>query len=162
MATRKIASRFLFCVFLIGCSSSAHIKDEAEDSVSKFHELYNAKRFAEIFQTADGDFKTAGTQDEFTTSLESVQDRLGMIERVTISELITSVTVQGRFIIIRYDSEFKNGRAKEEFVFKEYNGRLLLYDFKISSPVLLDKNSTPARVTPGIRNEAVKSGLRPG
>ena len=124
----------LLCVLLAACFPAE--VGAAESGVGRFRDLSNAKRFHEIYVTADTDFRRITSEDEWMVLLDKVRTKLGRVESsnqravdvVKANEIIT--------VTLAYTTLFSEGAADEQFTFLVRSGDPILRGYRIASSLL--------------------------
>jgi opacity protein-like surface antigen len=134
--TRKSLVLALLAVALLGCSSSAQ-RVVAEKAVSRFHEMLDAGRFAEIYATASDEFKKVSTQSDFVALLSAVHRKLGNMKSSVNQGWNVSYLASGTFVTLNYKTVYSGGEAAEQFMFHMQDDSAVLVGYHISSNALI-------------------------
>jgi len=132
---------FLIAALLLAISSCSFTKGKGlgEAAVAQFHEQYNSGQFYEIYNQADEDFKKSGTEANFVEMLEALRRKLGTVKQSTQTGWNVNATPMGTMVTLGYAVEFSEGKGTEQFVFRVSDGKALLYNYNVNSPLLLTK-----------------------
>jgi hypothetical protein len=125
----------------ISCAGFA-AKADAEAAVANFHQMLDAERYADIYETTDGLFKNATTATQFTAILQAVHKKLGAVRWATQTTFYAreqAGTNAGSYISLTYDTEFVEGHATESFNWRVSGGTVRLAGFNINSPLLITR-----------------------
>jgi hypothetical protein len=131
-------SVLLMVLFAMSCAGFA-AKGEAEAGVATFHQMLDAERFADIYETTDDLFKNATTASQFTAILQSVHTKLGAVQSATQTTFYSreeAGTNAGSYISLIYDTAFAEGHATESFNWRVSGGKVHLAGYNIKSPLL--------------------------
>jgi len=111
----------------------------AEQAVFKFHDMYNTEQYQDIYDQTDDAFKKSTKQEDFLAILQAMQRKLGMVKESTPITWYVNATTLGTIVTLTYDTEFTEGHAKEQFVFRVSGDQAKLYGYYINSPLLITK-----------------------
>jgi hypothetical protein len=123
---------------LCGCSPSADTA-AAEQAVSKFHELLDSGRFAEVFVQSSDDLKKVTGEAEFVELLEAVHRKLGNSKSSTRQAWNVNYHTTGTFITLKYRTVYSEGEAAEQFVYRMQDSVPSLVGYHINSNTLIVK-----------------------
>jgi hypothetical protein len=129
----------IFLFLTISCSSIMKGKALGETAVEKFHNQINAKQFSEIYNQADDEFKKSVTEQQWSDLLNMVHRKLGTVTKSDQSGWNTNSTTAGTFATITCEVEFAEGKGTEQFVFHIIDDKALLYNYNVTSPLLIPK-----------------------
>ena len=127
-----------FFVTINACSLTKG-KGIAEHAVVQFHDKYNAEQYQGIYDQADDAFKKSAKQEDFLAFLQAVQRKLGMVKQSKQIGWYVNATTLGTIVTLTYDTEFAEGHANEQFVFRVSGDQAKLYRYNINSPLLIIK-----------------------
>ena len=135
-----IARRGTFFGFgLLALASCALGADQrlATEAVSRFHRLYNAENYSAIYTSADQAFQNAMSEADYVTFMSAVHRKLGSLKSSADAGWRVSQTLNGTQIALAFSSEFAEGAATEQFLFKMSSGKPSLIGYHINSPLLI-------------------------
>lgn len=140
---RQIFTKFLIlvvCVMLSACA--ADNPEQADYEVEKFHSLYNAGKFDQIYAHTTPDFKAFASEFQFTIVLQKLTDRLGPHMKSTLTDWTSgSAPRGGRLIILTYQAVYeKDPKAQESFSYIIRGDTAELANFNVVSEKLKRKN----------------------
>jgi len=114
-------------------------KEIAEAAVKRFHDQFNAGKYADIYSDSDEQFKKVATEQDLADLLQAVQRKLGTVKDVKGSSWGVNTTTSGIMANLSYDTDFTEGRAAEEFVFHITGNQAKLVRYNINSPLLITR-----------------------
>jgi hypothetical protein len=129
------------CLFLFffGCSAPVDI-GSASAAGKKFHDRLAQQEYAAIYGDADAKFRAAVKQDELTSLLSRVHDKLGNVTDTTRTGFYVNYKFGGSTITMTYSTKFQLGEGQEQFVWLKSGDGLRLLNYNIKSPALDDSN----------------------
>ena len=128
-----------FCIFLVAltaCSLSADQK-VAEQAVEKFHEMFVAGKFQELYEQSGDGLKKGGTQQDFVNLLNMVNLKLGPFKSSVIEEETNKHGLAENTVSLSYSTTFSKGVATESFVYRLEGERAILVGYHINSDALV-------------------------
>jgi len=134
----KMIGWFL-CLLLSSCSAPIDI-GSASAAGKKFHDHFNQQNFAAIYSDADPKFRTAVKQEDLSSLLARVHDKLGNVTDTTRTGFNVNYNFGGSTITITYSTKFQLGQGQEQFVWLKSGDDLRLLNYNIKSPALDDSN----------------------
>ena len=124
--SRKIKTKLGIFVVVVtaicsGCFTTIKTVDEgkeqakAERFVVRFHDLYNASRFEEIYNLLDDSVRSSVNKEEFSTALQQTFTKWGKVRESKLSEakVFFENPVQVRAI---YNITYEKGQGQEWFI----------------------------------------------
>jgi uncharacterized protein DUF3887 len=128
---------------LLNCSCSikgiTKGKEISESSVEQIHNQYNAGRLDEVYAQADEEFRKSTSEKDFLTLFEAVHRKLGAVKQSEQSGWNVNATTSGVIVTLAYDVDFDEGKGTEQFVFRVNNGKAMLLNYNVNSPLLIIK-----------------------
>ncbi len=125
------------CLLVLACSPSK-AKTEAGSAVTKFHSQLDAEQYHDIYVQATPEFQKSGSEAEITEFLAAVHRKLGRVQRSDERGFNLNFNTSGSTVTLSYDSQFANGAATEQFVWRA-GGQPALINYRIDSRVLVTK-----------------------
>ena len=122
----------LLSVYAAACGAPDATARVAQRAVADFHDQYNARRFAAIYNSADSDFKRSGTYTSFNALMHALHATLGKV-RSTQNQSIKLLKDDGQTMSLQQKTTFDNGVGFETFLFGLKNGEAVLTGYKMSS-----------------------------
>ena len=116
-----------------GCSAGRH-KTAAEAAVAQFHQMVNAEQYREIYQASASELKSVTSEEQLTGLLQSIHDRLGNSGAATQRGWNVTVSNGVSMVNLNYETQFANGTATENFVYRVDNGAPSLAGYHVNSP----------------------------
>jgi len=129
---------FLLLVLTLSACSANKAKNLAENGVTRFHEQLNAAQYNEIYSHATDAFQKSGTEPEITEFLSAVHRKLGNAKGAKQQSFFVNFGTAGTNVTLIYQTDFNNGPATEQFVWR-VEDEALLVDYRIDSRVLITK-----------------------
>lgn len=128
----------LLLSFSIGCSM---VKDSkaAEPAVQKFHEQFNAGKFAEIYAESGQMMKDSATEQQLTELFDAVRRKLGTYKSSTAVNWHVNSGPLSSHVTLVYDTEFSEGKGREQFLFSVKGSDVRLEGYHINSNDLITK-----------------------
>jgi len=121
----------------ISCTSKENLTI-AERGVGQFHAQLDAQQYHAIYAGADERFRRAGSETQMTLFFQAIHRKLGTLKEATLSNYqIKSLTGQGTFVTLVYNTGFSQGVAVETFAIRIENGQPVLVGYNISSNALI-------------------------
>ena len=117
-----------------GCSTPAHTA-AAEQAVLKFHELFDAGQFAEIYESSSSELKDESSQQDFVAFLEGLHKKLGNSQSSEKQGFRVSYNTAGTFVSLTYKTLFTAGEATEQFVFRLQGDTASLVGYHINHSI---------------------------
>ncbi len=141
IATKQIVFLAFPAALLLVVNSCSFTKGKAigERAVVQFHNQFNAGQYHEIYAQSDEGFRKASSEQDTLALLEAVRRKLGTVKQADQQGWHVNATPGGTMVSLAYEVEFSEGKGREDFVFKVSGDRALLYNYHISSPLLITK-----------------------
>lgn len=136
--TKHIVLLILVVTLQLSCGVKKG-KESAEKAVEKFHSQLNAGQYHEIYTESDEGFRKGITEENTVALFDAVRRKLGTVQRANSSGWHVNTNPGGTFVTLGYDVEFTEGKAVEQFVYRVSDGKALLYNYNINSPLLITK-----------------------
>lgn len=113
-------------------------KELARISVDRFHRQLNAGEVTAIIAESAPGFRHASSPDDLRTRLEAVRAKLGPLRSTQQKALSWSVrSGVGELLTAEFESQYREGTARERFTLLLTGDAAKLYGYNISSSVLL-------------------------
>jgi hypothetical protein len=126
----------LMAVLLGGCSFGEDI-DRGGRAVARFHELFAASRFAEIYVDTTENFRQAATEAEFVEFMSAVRRKLGNVRACERTGVEVNWDGDGTSIWLSYHTAYELGDATEQFVWVMEGEAARLESYQIDSKELV-------------------------
>ena len=130
--TRGFVRLFASCVLVVTIGAGhASAQDSgttpAQTAVQTWLALIDARSYAESWDTAASSFKRVVPRDTWSTTVEEVRAQLGSLRTRVLKSATPEKpprSLQGEYLVLRFDSTFEQGPALIEVVavFKEKDG----------------------------------------
>jgi len=126
------------CLGALTACSAGKAKQAAEQGVVQFHAQLDAERYHDIYAQASPEFQKSGTEAELTEFFGAVHRKLGKVQNAEEQTFFVNFNTAGTTVTLTYKTNFDNGPATEQFVWR--NGdRQLLVGYRIDSRLLITK-----------------------
>jgi hypothetical protein len=149
-----------FALILSACSAGAD-KSAAEAEVRRFHQMFDAGRYAEIYRQAAPEFRQSSSEEVAVNFMRSIHERLGPVRSTAQQGWRVNLVSGGNIVILSYQTEFARARGVETFTYRVSGASAQLMGYHASSPVLtiapppppvtLEENAAASRVEPARR-----------
>lgn len=126
----------LLAVSLGGCSF-AEDTDRGERAVARFHLLFGASQYAEIYADTTESFREAATEAEFVEFMSAVRRKLGNVRACERTGLEVNWDGDATTIWLSYETAYEVGIATEQFVWVLDGEKTRLDGYQIDSKVLI-------------------------
>ena len=126
----------LVAVLLGGCSF-AEDTDRGERAVARFHLLFGASRYTEIYVDTTESFREAATEAEFVEFLGAVRRKLGNVRACERTGLEVNWDGDATTIWLSYHTAYELGDATEQFVWVLDGEKTRLDGYQIDSKELI-------------------------
>ena len=126
----------LLAVLLGGCSF-VEDKDRGERAVARFHELFGASQYSELYVDTTEAFREAATEAEFVEFLGAVRRKLGNVRESELTDIEVNWDSDGTTIWLSYDTGYELGNATEQFVWIMEGEKIMLDGYQIDSKELI-------------------------
>ncbi len=133
---RALIGLLLLAVLLGGCSF-AEESDRGERAVARFHQLFAASRYADIYVDTTENFREAATEAEFVEFLAAVRRKLGNVRACERTGLEVNWDGDGTSIWLSYETAYELGIATEQFVWVMDGEKARLDGYQIDSRELI-------------------------
>ena len=130
-----ILSCYVFLT-LQGCSASQDM-DKAEAAVEHFHQQLDAGQAEAIYQATAQEFKQTGSEASLVAFFQGVHDKLGNYKSGRKVNWKVNYGTSGEMLVLDYQSEFENGVAGENFVFRIDGDTPVLLGYHVNSNVFV-------------------------
>ena len=124
-----IASALLFAA----CGGT----DEAKRGVAEFRSRTAQKSYSEIYRMAGAELRQGTTEERFERFMSALERRLGAWQ--SADEPVWNVTrgTGGHLVRLTYQSQFANGPASEQFLWRLESGGPALLGYHVNSALLV-------------------------
>jgi hypothetical protein len=132
----------LLLLLLVALQTSCGVqkgKEAAEKAVEKFHNQLNAGQYHQIYTESDEGFRKGVTEETTTALFDAVRRKLGTVQQAKTTGWHVNANTGGTFVTLSYTVDFSEGKAVEQFVYKVSDGKALLFNYNINSPLLITK-----------------------
>lgn len=125
------------CAFAsVGCGLMDGVAT-ADQGVVRFHELYNAGRFGEVYDASAEDLRASEERSEFVSTMVALRMKLGAMRGTARLGFNSRIGSDGTFVELEYQTDFENGTGTEEFTWEILDGQAKLLSYNVSSKALL-------------------------
>lgn len=126
------AGLLTLCTLLSGCGWTKNV-DLAKDAVEMFHSQFNAEQYDQIYAAADEKFRATTRESDFTKLLQSVHQKLGVVQRSERRNTRVVGSGTEMRITLVYDTGFVGGASLEQFTWRIDVNRARLYHYRINA-----------------------------
>ena len=124
-----IASALLFAA----CGGT----DEAKRGVAEFRSRVAEKSYGEIYRRGGAELRQGTSEEQFERFMTALDRKLGAWQSSDEPGWNVMRGAGGHIVRLTYQSQFANGAASEQFVWRIENGVATLLGYHVNSPVLL-------------------------
>jgi hypothetical protein len=121
---------------LAGCSAGADVS-LAEAEVPKFHQMLDSGQSSQIYSTSSEDLKGVATQSDFRALLDAVHRKLGPTRSSEKRSWNINFHTSGEFVTLVYETQYAQGNATEQFVYRIQANQALLAGYHVNSNALI-------------------------
>ncbi|MBS0380277.1 MAG: DUF4019 domain-containing protein [Proteobacteria bacterium] len=121
----------------LGACSSQKDLSAAEAAITQFHQELDGGQFESLYSSAAPELKQATTEAEFVKFLGAVHKKLGNTRSTARESWRVNWQTSGEFISLRYATEYEQGKAGEDFVFRMAEGAPVLVSYNVNSRALI-------------------------
>lgn len=126
-----------FCITLLASCSMSKDTALAQAQISAFHSELDAGRFQEIYLSSSPDLQKVASEGDFVKLLTAIHRKLGNVKTSTQLTWKVFSGTSGTFATIVNKSQFEQGSADEQFVYRIDNGVAKLAGYHINSLALV-------------------------
>lgn len=123
---------YISIITFVLCACSPMDAGVAQDGVNKFHELYQQKKYTEIYKESSSLLKEATKKEDFINLLVVAQTKdLGVLKKSTlISTKKIYHLLSNNEVVLVYVSEYSQRNVHETFAFEVVDGEMKLQGYK--------------------------------
>ena len=125
------------------CNPRSHV-EAARVAVEQFHQHYNAKQYAEMYQQGGSAVRKSSPQQDFIQYESGVREKLGEFKSAQIISYNVIYLFSGPQVRLDYHCTYANGATTESFEINFKNGRPVIDGYRIDSPLLKDQGNQTA------------------
>jgi hypothetical protein len=120
-------------VLLAGCGGT----DQAKRGVAEFRSRAAQKSYSEIYRTAGAELRQGTSEERFQRFMSALERKLGPWQ--SADEPVWNVTrgTGGHLVRLTYQSQFANGPASEQFLWRIESGGPALLGYHVNSALLV-------------------------
>ena len=122
---------------LLGCSASQDM-DKAEAAVVRIHQQLDAGQSQAIYQAAAEEFKKSSSESDLIGFLDGVHGKLGKYKSGQRVNWKVNYGASGEIVVLDYRSDFENGEASEDFMFRIDGDTPVLLGYHVNSNVFIN------------------------
>ncbi len=134
-----ISLLFLSLTGITGCTTVPEARKAASVSVSRFHEEFNSEQYDQIYDESDARFKGTESKKDLTVFLTSIHQKLGKSGNTKEENSLVYTTQGGMIVNLRYQTQFGNTLAHENFTFFVDHDHATLVGYNLQSPEFFEK-----------------------
>ena len=112
----------------------------ADQAAERFHRQFDAGKIDEIIAEAAPGFRESGKREEIKATLDGLREKLGTFKSGKQTYIQWNAqTGVGTTLLVRFESEFTSGPAREDFTLLLQDGGAKLYGYHVTSAALSKK-----------------------
>ncbi len=134
----NVAVLLAAAVLILPACSPVKAKQLAEAGVTKFHAQLEAEQYQEIFSQASSEFQKSGTEAELMEFFSAVHRKLGGVQNSQEQGFFINYGTAGTMVTLTYKTDFANGQASEQFVWR-VGEQPSLVSYRVDSRALITK-----------------------
>lgn len=160
MKTSFLTAIFIGVLVLTGCNPVKSTA-EADKAAAKFHSLFDAEDFEQIFVTAHADFQASQPKEDTIHFLRSVREKLGSVKSTNRTGWLANSVNMKTNVVLTFETEFENGQGVETFTYRIADGSAILLGWHINSDALIVtpiKGEQAGAAQPATRSESDLEG----
>lgn len=128
---RKLIPILAACLATSGCFIAKGERAAAENGVTQFHQLLDAGRYHDIWQTAAQEFRDATPEAVLTAGLQGYHERLGNVAEARQTGWHVNYRNGVTSVDLNYDTRFAHGGGTEEFLYVIRDGQAELVNYRL-------------------------------
>lgn len=133
----KTLGAALFALLLAACNPMEQL-DGGEDTVAKFHEVYNSGDARALYGLTSEEFRAATTPEQMEALVATVSDKMGAVES-TEREGFNINTNNGQTVTtITMKTRFEKGEGTETYTFMGTGDEMRLVGWHVDSPNFME------------------------
>ena len=130
-------NQILVAILALTACSVSQDTTLAEQAVPKFHAQLDAGEFAHIYEQSADDLRRSATQQQFIAVLDAIHRKLGTTKTTTPLGWRIDYQTSGTFVTLTYDTDYSDGKAQEQFVYRLQDRQALLAGYYVNSNALI-------------------------
>ena len=111
--------------------------DEAKRGVAEFRSRVADKSYGEIYRMGGAELRQGTSEEQFERFMTALERKLGAWQSADESGWNVTRGTGGHIVRLTYQSQFANGAASEQFVWRIENGAATLLGYHVNSALLL-------------------------
>ena len=111
--------------------------DEAKRGVAEFRSRVVEKSYGEIFRAGGAELRQGTSEEQFERFMTALERKLGAWESADEPGWIVTRGTGGHIVRLTYQSQFTNGAANEQFVWRIEKGSATLLGYHVNSALLV-------------------------
>lgn len=123
----------------LSCSDMVKGKGASETAVVYFHELFNEKKFKEIYVDSAADFQKSTSEENLTKLLNAIHTKLGKVLASEQKQWKLNNHNLKTYVLLVQETSFEQGKATETFTFLVKDNQAFLITYNINSMDLIIK-----------------------
>ena len=128
---RKLLFLLAIICATFGCSMSADTT-AAEQAVTKFHSMFDAGQFDQIYDESSSVMKSASTKENLVEVLDAAHRELGNVKSTTQTGWNVDYVNGSAHIVLTFKTIYDQGDADERFAFTKLSTDILLSGYHIT------------------------------
>ena len=118
-----------------GCSRSGVSPQAADVATQDFRQRYERKEFGQLYAGAAPEFRAGASEALFVELMKNISQKLGSWQSARPLGN-TKVAGEANKVVFQFKSQFSNGEATENFVWRSEGGKPVLVGYHINSRAL--------------------------
>jgi hypothetical protein len=118
-----------------GCTGSGVSPQAADVATQDFRQHYERKEFNQLYAGAAPEFRAGASEALFVELMKNISQKLGSWQSARPLGN-TKVAGAGDKVVFQFKSQFSNGEATENFVWRNEGGKPILVGYHINSRTL--------------------------
>ena len=136
MKRNKFIGIVLVTLSLLG-SSCAKSREAAFSATQEFRRRAFAEDWLSIYKSSAPEFQKSVSEADFVKMMNGVHGKLGGWKSSRDPLWNVNVGTAGRIVTLKYESQFENAAATEDFVWRIQNDQGILVGYHINSPIFM-------------------------
>jgi len=115
---------------LAACSGPESVQSARKD-VDRFHRQLDAQQLDAIWNGSSQDLRISASREAFDGLLTRIHENLGNAVSTKQVGWATNINGNGSFVTLNMQTQFERGSGREEFVFRNTDGKFALAGYHI-------------------------------
>lgn len=133
-----ITLTFAFAIGGIACGANQELS-RCDEAVNEFHGLFSAQQYQVSYKMFDDPYKRKVSVADHESFFAMLWQRLGAVKDAKRTGWQIFSQPGGTRISVQYETVFANGDGHEQFLFFLTDSKVILENYDLQSPLLVDK-----------------------